>query len=100
MEIHPDDAARLGLDPLDLVELTGRTGSAVLQARITDAVAPGQLFALQYHWSGTGNALTTSYTDPKTTIPWYKGARVGLRRVGPSPMDARPSPLQGVDRLS
>ncbi|MCA9566886.1 MAG: arsenate reductase (azurin) large subunit [Myxococcales bacterium] len=95
VEIHPDDAERLGVAALDRVELYNDVGRVVVQARLTRSVAPGQLFALQYHWAGTANALITSWTDPKTTIPWYKGARVGVRRVGgpgpgqsASPLDA------------
>lgn len=96
VEIHPDDAKRLELAPLELVELYNRYGSVVLQAKVTDAVAPGQLFALQYHWAGTSNALISSYTDPKTTIPWYKGARVGVRRIGASG-EMPNSPLSSID---
>jgi len=41
--IHPDDAARLGVEPGALVELATEHGAAVLQARVTDATAPGQV---------------------------------------------------------
>ncbi|MEZ4321609.1 MAG: arsenate reductase (azurin) large subunit [Myxococcota bacterium] len=97
VEIHPDDAKRLGIGDLELVEVYNRTGMVVLQARITEAVAPGQLFGLQYHWAGTSNALITRYTDPKTTIPWYKGARVGVRRVGPVSAGLQTSPRSPID---
>ena len=97
VELHPADADRLGVAPMELVELFNRTGAVIVQARITTAVRPGHLFALQYHWRGTSNALITSYTDPKTTIPWYKGARVGVRRVGPIHAAATSSPLDPVD---
>jgi arsenite oxidase large subunit len=34
-----------------------------------------------YHWKGSLNHLTTDYTDPKTTIPWYKASRVAVRKL-------------------
>jgi arsenite oxidase large subunit len=39
------------------------------------------IFALQYHHWGSSNSMVSGYTDPKTTIPWYKGTRVNIRRV-------------------
>jgi len=39
------------------------------------------IFALQFHPLGTANDLTSPYTDPKTTIPWYKAARVAMRKL-------------------
>ncbi|MDR7423368.1 MAG: NADH-quinone oxidoreductase subunit NuoG [Armatimonadota bacterium] len=41
--IHPDDAARLGVEPGALVELATGHGAVVLQARVTDVTAPGQV---------------------------------------------------------
>jgi arsenite oxidase large subunit len=81
IEIHPDDAHTLGVSTGDLVEAYNKEGHAILQVRVDDASPVGTLFALQYHPLGTANALTSGYTDPKTTIPWYKGTRVGLRRL-------------------
>lgn len=81
VEIHPDDARAHGLTSGDLVELHNDEGNATFQVRVTDAPPPGMVFALQYHPQGTANALTSSYTDPKTTIPWYKAARVGVRKL-------------------
>ncbi|MCA9552038.1 MAG: arsenate reductase (azurin) large subunit [Myxococcales bacterium] len=92
VELHPRDAAAEGLTGGELVELFNEEGRDVFQVKVLDGPPPGTLFALQYHPRGTANALTSGYTDPKTTIPWYKGARVGLRRVAARP-DAVPSLL-------
>ncbi len=91
VEIHPDDARALSLATGDLVEAYNDEGHAILQVRVDDASPVGTLFALQYHPLGTANALTSGYTDPKTTIPWYKGARVGLRRLSGDIGEARRS---------
>ncbi|MCA9540658.1 MAG: arsenate reductase (azurin) large subunit [Myxococcales bacterium] len=81
VELHPDDARALAVTTGDLVELHNDEGNAVFAVRVTEATRPGLLFALQFHPRGTANALISAYTDPKTTIPWYKGTRVGLRKL-------------------
>lgn len=81
IELHPKDAEAEGLAGGELVEIFNDEGRDVFQVRVVDAPKPGVIFALQYHARGTANALTSSYTDPKTTIPWYKGTRVGLKKV-------------------
>ena len=85
IELHPDDARAEGLDGGELVEVFNDEGRDVFQVRVVDSPKPGMLFALQYHPRGTANALVSSYTDPKTTIPWYKGTRVGLRKIEGQP---------------
>lgn len=79
VELHPDDATRLGVQAHSLVELYNEEGNGVFQVRVLDSTKPGVVFALQYHPRGSANELTSAYTDPKTTIPWYKGTRVAIR---------------------
>ncbi len=96
VEIHPDDAKRLGIASGDLVELSNEEGNGTFMALVTDAVKPGLVFAMMYHQKGTSNSLTSGYTDPKTTIPWYKGTRVAVKRLSPGLPDLlqTASPLQ------
>jgi arsenite oxidase large subunit len=89
VELHPDDAAALGVDTGDLVEVWNDEGNLVAQARVLDGPPRGMVFALQFHPFGTSNDLTSPYTDPKTTIPWYKGARVAVRKLAGDVADAR-----------
>ncbi|MBV0911077.1 nitrate reductase [Anianabacter salinae] len=85
LDIHPGDAARLGLQAADLAEVTSPHGSAILRVRVTDSVRPGQLFA-PMHWTGetapTGriDALVPAATDPVSGQPESKGAAVSVRR--------------------
>ncbi len=86
LELHPKDAAALGIGPADLVEVTGQTGGrAILRARIRDAVAPGNPFA-PIHWTGetapTGriDAVVPAVTDPLSGQPESKAAMVALAR--------------------
>lgn len=81
VEVNPEDAKRLGLQSGDLVEVYNEEGNGTFMVYVTDAVKPGMLFLVMYHWRGTSNSLVSGYTDPKTTIPWYKGTRAALRKV-------------------
>ncbi len=80
-EINPEDAKKLNIESGDLIEIFNEEGNAIYMAYVTDAVKPGSIFMVMYHWRGTSNSLTTGYTDPKTTIPWYKGTRANVRKV-------------------
>ncbi|WP_063000791.1 bifunctional nitrate reductase/sulfite reductase flavoprotein subunit alpha [Nocardia jinanensis] len=88
VEVHPDDARALELDPGDQLEITSRRGRAVLPARITDRVRPGGCFA-PFHWNDehgeylTVNAVTHDAVDPDSLQPEFKACAVALRRVAP-----------------
>ena len=47
LQVHPDDAARLGLG--DEAKVSSRTGAVVAQVEVTDAVAPG-VVSLPHGW--------------------------------------------------
>ncbi|KNG95117.1 nitrate reductase [Pseudaestuariivita atlantica] len=85
LDIHPADAARLGLAPSDLARVTAPTGGAILRARITDAVQPGQVFA-PMHWTGETApsartcALIPAACDPMSGQPESKAAVVAVSR--------------------
>jgi assimilatory nitrate reductase catalytic subunit len=84
-DIHPEDAARLSILPADLVRLTSPVGAAILRARITDAVQPGQVFA-SMHWTGETapsariDALVPAVTDPISGQPESKAGVVAIQR--------------------
>lgn len=84
-EIHPDDAAVLGLLPGELVELTSPQGWAVVRVTLTKGMPRGSVF-VPMHWSGVNtsagrvNALCESLTDPISGQPALKGARVHLQK--------------------
>ena len=84
VEISPTDAGRLGISPADLVELSNPLGRTILRALITDAVAPGQVFA-PMHWTAeTASAaridsLVPALVDPVSGQPDSKAAPVAAR---------------------
>ncbi|MFJ6443463.1 molybdopterin-dependent oxidoreductase [Streptomyces sp. NPDC091649] len=102
VEIHPDDAAALGLTEDDGVEVASRRGRAVLPARITDRVRAGECFA-PFHWNDLFgeylgvNSVTNDAVDPISFQPEFKVCAVRLAKVAaptayPAPAGASPAP--------
>jgi formate dehydrogenase major subunit len=82
IDVEPGDAAALGLIDGRPVQLSSRYGTAVLPARITEEVAPGQVFA-GFHFPGTAvNSLTSPVGDEVTGCPEYKLTAVRLSGLG------------------
>lgn len=79
LDIHPSDAAEKGLKPADLVRLTSPHGSAILRARITTDVHPGDVFA-PMHWTGETapsariDTLVAPEVDPVSGQPESKAS--------------------------
>ncbi|MGI4793221.1 MAG: molybdopterin-dependent oxidoreductase [Janthinobacterium lividum] len=86
VEIHPDDAGRLGIGAKDQVEIRSRRGRAILPAVITDRIQPGNCFA-PFHWGDVFgedlaiNAVTNDAVDPVSLQPEFKFCAVVLARV-------------------
>lgn len=93
VEIHPADAADLGIVDKDQVQIRSRRGQAVLPARITTRVMPGNCFA-PFHWNDMYgeqlaiNALTCDAVDPLSLQPAFKHCAVALTRVAGERIDA------------
>jgi formate dehydrogenase major subunit len=81
LDVEPSDAAALGLHDGDPVEVVSRFGRAVLPARITTELVPGQVFS-GFHFPGAGvNELTSPLGDDVTGCPEYKVTAVRLRAL-------------------
>ncbi|MBA86148.1 MAG: nitrate reductase [Rhodobacteraceae bacterium] len=85
LEIHPSDAAGLGLAPADIVQVQNPYGTALLRALITDRVAPGQVFApmhwtAQYASAGRVDVLVAPNTDPVSGQPESKASVVQVQK--------------------
>ncbi|MEG8203587.1 bifunctional nitrate reductase/sulfite reductase flavoprotein subunit alpha [Pseudomonas sp. SF2] len=93
VEIHHDDAARLGIAEKDQVAIRSRRGQAVLPARISDRVMPGNCFA-PFHWNDligeqlAINAVTCDAVDPLSLQPAFKHCAVTLERVAGERIEA------------
>ena len=84
-ELHPADAARLGISADDLVLVSNPLGQAVLRALITDRVRPGDVFA-PIHWTAEAasaariDVLVPTNVDPVSGQPASKSALVAVDR--------------------
>ncbi|WP_322792364.1 formate dehydrogenase subunit alpha [Bellilinea sp.] len=81
MDIHPADAARLGVRDGSPVRVTSRRGSIVLRAKVTTKTNIGVVFIPFHFREAAANLLTTDAVDPQAKIPEYKAAVV---RVTPA----------------
>ncbi len=92
VEIHPEDAAILGIDDRDRIEIRSRRGLAILPAVVTDRVRPGNCFA-PFHWNDVFGAnlaindVTNDAIDPISFQPEFKYCAVSLVRVAASTED-------------
>jgi len=86
VEIHPEDAATLGIRAKDPVEIRSRRGRAVLPAVVTERVNAGQCFA-PMHWNDVFgddlciNAVTSDAIDSVSQQPELKFCAVALSPV-------------------
>ena len=84
LEMNPRDAQRLGLRPHDLVTVVSpRSRIDHLELRITEIVAPGQVFMPFHYEEKNSNRLTQSAFDPISREPNYKQAAVRVEKSGP-----------------
>ncbi|MFC4734660.1 molybdopterin-dependent oxidoreductase [Salipiger abyssi] len=85
LDLHPGDAARLGISHADLVRVESPEGRAILRARLTDAQQPGDVFA-PMHWTGETapcarvDALVAAVTDPVSGQPESKASVVAVTK--------------------
>ncbi len=82
VEINPEDAARLGIQPDNgLVEVASRRGKVKVKARITDTVPPGIVFMTFHFKEAVANLLTLDALDPVAKIPGYKVCAVKVQKI-------------------
>lgn len=82
LEMNPVDAARLGLRPHDRVDVLSARGCVnKVELRITEIVAPGQVF-LPFHFApSNANQITQSAFDPISREPNFKQCAVRVERA-------------------
>ncbi|MFC6487864.1 molybdopterin-dependent oxidoreductase [Nitratireductor sp. GCM10026969] len=83
-EIHPADAADLGIGEADLVHVESRYGAIILRALISERQRRGSVF-VPMHWTdqfsakGRVDTLVAPVTDPVSGQPASKNVAVRLR---------------------
>jgi assimilatory nitrate reductase catalytic subunit len=84
VEIHPSDAAKLGITDATLAEVGSPTGAIVCRAVVTERQDPGSLF-VPMHWTdqlanrARVDTLVAAITDPVSGQPELKGTPAGIR---------------------
>jgi formate dehydrogenase major subunit len=80
--LHPDDAARMGVEHFDFVRVTSRRGTIELEARISHRETPGSCFIPFHFREAAANVLTIDEIDPTGKIPEFKFCAVKIEPVG------------------
>ncbi len=91
IEIHPRDAAMLGIEDEKWVEVRSRRGTSRFPAKVTKAIAPGTVF-VPMHWgtlwadNSEANALTHPEACPDSLQPELKACAVQLLPIPIKPI--------------
>lgn len=102
IEIHPRDAAKLGIEADGMVEVRSRRGVARFRAVVTRAIAPGTVF-VPMHWGSLwadqaeANALTHAAACPDSGQPELKACAVHLAPLTPASATLEAIPLEAVN---
>ncbi len=86
LEMNPRDAQALGLKPHDRVDVvSARSRVRGVELRVTEIIAPGQVF-MPFHFAETNvNQVTQSAFDPISREPNYKQSAVRVEKTNDSP---------------
>jgi len=82
-EVHPADAARLGLGEGETARVTSRRGSITTRVTITDRVPEGTVFMTFHYKESPVNELTNSAADPVTMTAEFKVCAVRVEKPAP-----------------
>ena len=82
VEVHPEDALRLGIADAQPLRVVSRRGDMLAEAEVTERVAPGVVFG-NFHFPDAQNVnnVTIAALDPVAKIPEYKVCAVRLAPV-------------------
>lgn len=85
VEIHPDDAAELGLKDRDWAKFSSRRGEVDSQVILSDLVDRGTVFMSFHFMEANANVLTNPALDPICKIPEYKVCAVRVENPNAQP---------------
>jgi predicted molibdopterin-dependent oxidoreductase YjgC len=82
-EMDPTDAADLGLETGDWIEVSSRRGSIKLRVLVTGRSPRGTIFIPFHFAEAAANVLTTVQLDARAKIPDYKTTAVSVQKTTP-----------------
>ena len=80
-EIHPQDAARLGVQTGDLVQITSRRGAEKFRTKVTDTARVGLVFVQMHDDQRMCNRITIDAVDPVSRQPEFKICAVKVEKA-------------------
>ena len=82
LEMNPRDARGLGLKAQDRVDVVSQRGRVRnVELRVTETIAPGQVFVPFHYAEANANQVTQSAFDPISREPNYKQSAVRVERA-------------------
>ena len=82
LEMNPRDARGLGLKAQDRVDVVSQRGRVRnVELRVTETIAPGQVFVPFHYAEANANQVTQSAFDPISREPNYKQSAVRVERT-------------------
>ncbi len=82
LEMNPHDSSQLRLSPHDLVDVVSARGRVPgVELRVTEIIAPGQVFMPFHFFETNANQVTQSAFDPISREPNYKQCAVKVEKT-------------------
>lgn len=81
VQIHPEDAIRLGIEHEALVYVESRRGKVITRADVTPRANKGAVYMTYQWWIGACNELTLDHLDPVSRTPEYKHSAVKVSKI-------------------
>ncbi|WP_392560564.1 formate dehydrogenase subunit alpha [Orbus mooreae] len=81
VQIHPEDAMRLGIEHEALVYVESRRGKVITRADVTPRANKGAVYMTYQWWIGACNELTLDHLDPVSRTPEYKHSAVKVSKI-------------------
>ncbi|MDX8361941.1 molybdopterin dinucleotide binding domain-containing protein [Cytobacillus sp. IB215316] len=81
IDMHPDDAVKIGVDDGELVKVSSRRGSVKVKTKLTNKMVPGLVF-MSFHWSEVPtNMLTLNEYDPISGTAEFKSCAIKIEKI-------------------
>ncbi|WP_028536398.1 formate dehydrogenase subunit alpha [Paludibacterium yongneupense] len=81
VQIHPDNAAKLGLQDQQLAWIASRRGKVIARVAVNERVNAGTVYMTYQWWIGACNELTIEHLDPISKTPEYKHCAVRVEAI-------------------
>jgi len=81
VEMHPDDAGKLGIEDNEVVRASSRRGKIELSVRVTDRIKPGLVFIPFHYREAAANLLTNDALDPQCKIAEAKVCAIKVEKI-------------------